>query len=222
MLELTDITKRYGAVTAVDRATLRVLSGEFVTVRGPSGCGKTTLLMIAGAMLSPTDGTVTMGDDDMYAMNTAARAALRATRVGFVFQMIHLVPYLTVIENVMLAAQTPAATRDRAKNLLKDLGLGERIMHKPHALSAGERQRAAVARALLNEPTIVLADEPTGNLDPESAASVFEALRRYRDSGGTVIAVTHGPSADGYADRTIHMRSGQIESQPQTGDTVRA
>lgn len=220
MLELTDIAKHYSTVTAVDRVSLRIASGEFVAVRGPSGCGKTTLLMIAGAMLSPTEGAVRIGGDDVYAMGAAERATLRATRVGFVFQMIHLVPYLTVFENVMLAAQTPIATPDRAQELLKDLGLSERIMHKPSALSSGERQRSAVARALLNEPALVLADEPTGNLDPENAAAVFTALRRYRESGGTVVTVTHGSTADDYADRTVAMGSGKIEST--TGDAIRA
>lgn len=220
MLELTDITKRYGDVIALDGVSLRVEAGEFVAVRGPSGCGKSTLLMIAGAMMTPTEGIVRIGGDDVYAMSPTDRAALRATRIGFVFQMFHLVPYLTVIENVMLASQAPNATHERAASLLAELGLGERVTHKPSALSAGERQRAAVARALINAPGLVLADEPTGNLDPDSAAAVFAALRRYREGGGTVVTVTHGPTADDYADRTVAMRSGKIDTT--TGDAIRA
>ena len=218
MVRFEDVSKIYptrqGAVKGLDRLSLEVKPGEFVVIRGPSGCGKTTLLLTAGGMLSPTSGRVTVDGQDPYALSSRGRARFRAETIGFVFQMFHLVPYLNVLENVWLAA-APAGNkpdRERTRALLAQLGLGPREHHKPAALSTGERQRTAIARALLNQPKLILADEPTGNLDPESATGVFDQLRAFQRAGGTVIVVTHGAGAERYADRVIAMHSGAVDN----------
>jgi putative ABC transport system ATP-binding protein len=214
-------------VLALDGISFDVGSGEFVVVRGPSGSGKTTLLLTLGGMLRPSSGRVLVNGRDIYAAGERARARFRAQNIGFVFQMFHLVPYLTVVENVMLAAGPGGngATRAEARELLGRLRLLDREHHRPAELSAGERQRTAIARALLNRPKLVLADEPTGNLDPESAAEVIEALAAFHRDGGTVIIVTHGTAADRHANRIIYLRNGRIERSTEiekepTGSTA--
>jgi putative ABC transport system ATP-binding protein len=216
MLTVQEATKVYrthsGDVTALDGVSLRIGKGEFVTVCGPSGSGKTTLLMMIAAMLRPSRGTVRFDDRDLYAMTGPARARFRARNIGFVFQMFHLVPYLTVVENVLLAAAV-LPRRDgkaRAEELLQRLGLRHRIGHRPSELSAGEKQRTAIARALWNEPTLILADEPTGNLDSENARCVLQHLRDFQQKGGTVIVATHGLAAGEFATRTIELREGRL------------
>ena len=201
-----------GDVKSLEAVDLDVPDGQFISVRGPSGCGKTTLLLMLGGMLRPTTGTVTVGGQDLYALDLKARARYRAREIGFVFQMFHLVPYLIVMENVLLAARPEAngAGAARARELLDRLGLASRLDHTPGELSAGERQRTAIARALFPRPRLILADEPTGNLDPENAAEVFKHLQSFHRRGGTVIVVTHGASADDYADRVIQMRGGRM------------
>jgi putative ABC transport system ATP-binding protein len=216
MLTLQDLTKTYrtraGEVKALDGVNLQIDQGEFVAVSGPSGSGKTTLLMMIAAMLRPSRGTVRFDDRDLYQMTGPARARFRAENIGFVFQMFHLVPYLSVWENVLLASAM-ARKKDgqaRAGELLQRLGLGPRVRHRPAELSAGEKQRAAIARALLNEPKLILADEPTGNLDVENARGVLQHLRSFQKAGGTVIMATHGPAAQEYATRTIVLREGRL------------
>jgi len=218
MLRFENVSKTYrtrqGAVTSLDRLNLEVSPGEFVVVRGPSGCGKTTLLLTAGGMLRPTAGRVFVASQDLYALSRRERARFRATKIGFVFQMFHLVPYLDALDNVLLAA-APAGTkpdRKRTRGLLGRLGLGPRVHHKPAQLSTGERQRTALARALFNQPQLVLADEPTGNLDPANATGVFDQLQTFHRTGGTVLVVTHGSAADAYADRVIELSSGAIRT----------
>lgn len=215
MLILDDLSKAYRTrgteVKALDGVSLRIDKGEFVAVCGPSGSGKTTLLMMIAAMLRPSRGSVRFDDRDIYAMAGPDRAKFRASHIGFVFQMFHLVPYLNVLENVLVAGGA-VGRRDkvRAQELLRRLGLEHRIRHRPAELSAGEKQRAAMARALLNRPKLILADEPTGNLDPENARSVIEHLRDFQRDGGTVIVATHGPTAGEFATRTIHLRDGRL------------
>ncbi|MCP5111937.1 MAG: ABC transporter ATP-binding protein, partial [bacterium] len=176
MVSLEDVAKTYRSgrreTRALDGVRLRVGPGEFVVIRGPSGSGKTTLLMTIAAMQSPTSGTVMVDGRELDEMSASEKARFRARTVGFVFQMFHLVPYLTVIENVLLAG----GERMRATALLERLGMAGRASHKPSELSAGERQRTAVARALLRRPKLLLADEPTGNLDPENARAVLSYL----------------------------------------------
>jgi len=213
MIRCHELTKTFtaagGDVEALDRLTVEVRPGEFVCVEGPSGCGKTTLLLTLGGMLKPTRGNVFVGDTDLYSLSDTDRAEFRARTIGFVFQMFHLLPYLDVLENVELAAH-PRGGRREASALLERLGLGARARHKPAELSAGEKQRTAIARALLQQPKVVLADEPTGNLDPESTTEVFRLLTEFHQSGGTVLVVSHGGIARPYAQRVLRLEAGTL------------
>ena len=216
MLILENLAKVYSTrareVKALDGVSLKIDKGEFVAVCGPSGSGKTTLLMMIAAMLRPSGGTVRFEDRDVYEMTGPARARFRAEKIGFVFQMFHLVPYLNVLENVLLAAAV-VRRRDgkaQAEGLLQRLGLQHRLGHRPSELSAGEKQRTAIARALLNQPRLILADEPTGNLDPDNARCVLQHLQEFQKEGGTVIVATHGPAAREFATRTINLREGGL------------
>ena len=216
MVKLENVSKVYrtrrGPVKALDDVSLRVDEGEFVVVRGQSGSGKTTLLLTIGGMLKPTEGQVVVNGSDVYAMSERERAKFRAETIGFVFQMFHLVPYLSVMENALLPAGVERRSgKSEAKQLLERLSMSGREHHKPSELSTGERQRTAIARALLNHPGIVLADEPTGNLDPENAAEVIGYLSEFHRDGGTVIVVTHGSVVDQHADRIVYLREGRIE-----------
>ena len=212
LLELDQITKTYragqsGEVRALAGISLSLAAGEFVAVQGPSGCGKTTLLLIAGGLLAPTAGRVRLNQEDPYAMSADRRAGFRAKHLGFVFQQFHLVPYLSVLDNVLapaLAVAVPAA-RDRAEELVAHFGLQSRRRHVPGELSTGERQRTALARALLNRPKLLLADEPTGNLDRENAGIVLEHLVAFSRAGGAVLLVSHEAHAVQHADRIIHL-----------------
>lgn len=211
--EVTKIFRKNGSeVTSLDRFTAKVAEGEFVAVRGPSGSGKTTLLLTLGGMQRPSDGSVQLAGRDLYALSPAERARLRSSEIGFVFQMFHLVPYLDLLGNVLLACpgKPSAEVRQRASGLMDELGLADRASHRPGELSAGERQRLAVARALLNRPKLILADEPTGNLDPENAAEVIRHLAEFHRGGGTVVLVTHGAAADAHADRTLRLEQGRL------------
>ncbi len=216
MLILQDLAKTYRTrardVKALDGVSLQIDKGEFIAVCGPSGSGKTTLLMMVAAMLRPSSGMVRFEDRDVSEMTGPARARFRAEKIGFVFQMFHLVPYLNVLENVLLAAAV-VHRRDgkvQAEELLRRLGLEHRLGHRPSELSAGEKQRTAIARALLNQPKLILADEPTGNLDPENARCVLRHLQDFQEAGGTVIMATHGPAAQESATRTVNLREGRL------------
>jgi ABC-type lipoprotein export system ATPase subunit len=218
MIRLENVSKTYRTarqpVCALSNVTLKVVPGEFVAVRGPSGCGKSTLLMIVGGLGRATSGRVVVAGEDLSTASSAALAQFRAQRIGFVFQMFHLLPYLTVWENVVAAALPgqESAARDRAKDLFEKFRLADRLGHHPGELSAGERQRVAIARALINRPQLILADEPTGNLDAESAAGVLTLLADFHRDGGTVLLVTHQEQAAGYAQRTVLLRAGAMVS----------
>jgi ABC-type lipoprotein export system ATPase subunit len=215
MLELRDVDKTYRGARAVEALrgiALAVEPGAFVALQGPSGCGKTTLLLVAGGLLAPDAGRVTWGGVDVYARSPDGRARLRAEAVGFVFQQFHLVPYLTARENVLapaLAAPVAGAAA-RADELLGRFGLSDRAGHVPAALSTGERQRTALARALLRRPRLILADEPTGNLDEANAAAVLDALAAYAREGGSVLLVTHDRDVAARAGRIVRMESGRL------------
>ncbi|HUS92893.1 MAG TPA: ABC transporter ATP-binding protein [Phycisphaerae bacterium] len=216
MLEAHEITKVYdgsaGPVRALDGVSLSVGKGEFVGVQGPSGCGKSTLLLACGGLLGCDDGQVLIDGQDPYALSPNERAGFRAGTVGFVFQQFHLVPYLTVLDNILsptLARPLPDARR-RAEELIAYLGLGGRMHHVPGELSTGERQRTALARALLHRPGLLLADEPTGNLDADSAHAVLRHLAEFAANGGAVLLVTHDDRAAGYARRTLRMVNGRL------------
>ena len=212
MIELADVSKVYqtdeGEVRALDHLSLEIKTGEFVAVRGPSGCGKSTLLALVGGLAPPTSGQVVVNGQALNEMSSTERARFRGESIGFVFQMFHLLPYLTVVDNVLVAAPDGKgdALRSRANELLATFGLEQRRTHLPSQLSIGERQRVAMARALLNEPKLLLADEPTGNLDEQNAAAVMNWL-----AGGTILLVTHEEQAASYAQRTIALRSGKLD-----------
>ena len=205
-------TKGGGTLDVFTGLDIEIGAGEFVVIRGPSGCGKTTLLLTLGGMLRPTSGRIVISGTDIYDLDARQRAEFRASSIGFVFQMFHLIPYLDVLENVLLGISNRSVSgdrdRDRAEQLIKRLGICSRKTHRPSELSAGERQRAAIARAFINKPKLILADEPTGNLDSENASEVVGHLADYRAEGGTVIMVTHGSAADQTADRIIRMENG--------------
>ncbi len=200
-LEISNVTKTYhsskGDVTAVDQISLNVEANQFAAVRGPSGCGKSTLLLMAGGLLAPDSGSIQIEGQNLYNLNANARARFRAENIGFVFQQFHLIPYLNVLDNVLAPslALKEAQTRERAEQLLKKFGLEHRMHHVPAQLSSGERQRTALARALLNEPKLLLADEPTGNLDRENADVVLAHMKDFATAGGAVLLVSHDEHA---------------------------
>ncbi|MGA2031073.1 MAG: ABC transporter ATP-binding protein [Thermoguttaceae bacterium] len=224
MLEIRDLSKRYasparsaaGPIAALDGVSLSLEPGEFVAVQGPSGSGKTTLLLAAGGLLAPSGGTITFRGQDVYAMSPAARARWRAQCVGFVFQQFHLIPYLSVIDNVLapaLACPIPNA-RTRAEELLEQCGLSARASHVPAELSTGEQQRTALARALVHGPQLLLCDEPTGNLDEQIARAVLGCLVEFHRRGGAVLLVTHNAAAAAMARRSLTLQSGRLVSRP--------
>ena len=214
VIKLDNVSKVYrkgGAeVNALKDFSIEVARGEFVAVRGPSGSGKSTLLLMVGGMIRPTSGKVLADGRDLYGLSPRQRGRWRAEKIGFVFQMFHLLPYLNVLENLLVPRMAGAAAgRKEAIELLERFGLAHRLTHDPAELSVGERQRVAVARAMLNRPELVLADEPTGNLDPDSAAVIMEHLAAYHRDGGTVLLVTHESYSGRYAQRTVHLQSGR-------------
>lgn len=213
MIACSGLTKTYrtpqGGVAGIREVSLEAGPGDWVVVRGPSGCGKSTLLLSLGGMLRPDSGEVRLGGVDLYRLGPGERAGVRARSVGFVFQLFHLVPYLTVWENVLSGMGTPVrGARERAERWMVELGLEGRRDAMPGTLSAGERQRTALARALAKAPAVLMADEPTGNLDPENARLVFEHMDRFRKEGGTVLLVTHGSDADRFATQVIEAQGG--------------
>jgi len=201
-----------GEVTALRQVSMAAAPGELVAVRGPSGCGKSTLLLVAGGLLRPTAGEVCWHAEPIYRLSPGKRAAWRARQVGFVFQQFHLVPYLTVRENILLpsvAWPMPGAAA-RTDELLRRFGLADRARHLPAQLSIGECQRTAMARALFRRPALLLADEPTGNLDPDNAEAVFATLAECARDGAAVILVTHDPRAARVGTRSLDMQEGAL------------
>ena len=219
LLQVRDVSKVYGsghtAVTALDSATMSVDQGEFVALLGPSGSGKTTLISIIGGLLAATSGTVTLGDIDVTSLSKRELTRFRAERVGFVFQSANLVPFLTARENLLYVAtlvKTPKkAAQQRADQLLEELGLADRAKNLPEQLSGGERQRVAIGRALMNDPDLVLVDEPTAALDTALGRQVVQLLRReIRDRGKTGIMVTHDLRMVEYTDRVFEILDGHL------------
>jgi putative ABC transport system ATP-binding protein len=202
-------------VRALRGVDLEVERAEFVAVMGPSGCGKSTLLNLVAGLDSPSDGEVVVAGESLAGRDENALARMRRRHVGFVFQFFHLLEGMTALEQVTLAAAIAGAPRRRAESrayeLLDLLGLGEKAQELPGVLSGGQRQRLAIARALANEPTLLLADEPTGALDSEGGREVLELFRRLHASGQTILMVTHDAAVSAAADRIVHMRDGRIE-----------
>jgi len=209
-----DYNKGSDKVAALDNINLQVNEGEFLVIRGPSGSGKSTLLLTIGGMLHPDQGDVSIDQQNIYTLSNKDRAKFRAEKIGFVFQLFHLLPYLDCFDNILLPGglNKRESLNDDVTSLIQRLGLTKRTDHKPSELSIGERQRTAIARALLNNPKIILADEPTGNLDPENATEVIGYLSEFHKNKGTVILVTHGNLADQHADRIVYLREGCLET----------
>ena len=204
-------------VVALGHATLTVAPDEIVALVGPSGSGKTTLCTIAGGILSPTSGTVVVGDQDITGYSSKQLTEFRRTTVGFVFQAVNLVPFLTSRENLLvvdeMGKRTGAAARTRADKLLRELGLADRAANLPAQLSGGQRQRVAIGRALMNDPTLVLFDEPTSALDSKLGEQVMELIRREMKSRGTsAIVVTHDDRVLRFADRVVHISDGVLDA----------
>ena len=220
LLRVENLSKQYnhhtdGLIDALKDVTFTIEKGMFVTITGPSGAGKSTLLLMIGGLVHPTAGQVVFNDQPLYSLNHDGLAEFRRTHVGFVMQNFGLIPYLTALLNVMtpLSLQNMAADaqKQRAIDLLESVGLKDRTNHFPRELSAGQQQRVAIARAMANSPSMILADEPTGNLDPALAHEILDLLKTLNtEKGITVIMVTHSPQAADYGTLRIHLKEGKL------------
>jgi putative ABC transport system ATP-binding protein len=224
LIETVDLTKTYGtgptAVVALDHVNLRINSGEFISIMGPSGCGKSTLLHLAGGLDRATAGKVMIDGSDLTRLGDSKLTELRRRKIGFVFQFFNLIPVLDATENAALPLTLdgvkPATAKARAAEWLVRVGLGNRLHSRPDQLSGGQQQRVAVARALVAEPSLVLADEPTGNLDSRASDEIAGLLRQVADEWGrTVIMVTHDPRIAAYADRIVFLKDGTMVDETQ-------
>jgi putative ABC transport system ATP-binding protein len=230
MIEIHEVSRTFqapggGVVRALDRVSLTIGQGEFVSIVGASGSGKSTLLYAIGGLSAPTGGRVTIGGRAVFDLGQDERAALRRTEIGFVFQTFNLVPYLTVGENVLLPALLAKRPRGEAQaaadRLLARLGLDGRRDHRPAQLSVGERQRAGIARSLVNDPGVILADEPTGNLDPDAADEVLALFDELNTDGQTIVMVTHELRLAERARRVVRLRGGVVaEDRPGRGERL--
>ena len=212
VIETVHLYKRFGTVTALDDVNIAVARGEFVAIMGSSGSGKTTLMNILSCLDTPTEGKVLLNGTDAAALDEEARRTFRARTIGLVFQQFHLLPYLTACENVMLAQYYHSVT-DKAAALaaLERVGLAHRSDHLPKQLSGGEQQRVCIARALINEPEILFADEPTGNLDAENEQTVLRIFAELHAQKRTIVMVTHNPDLGAKTDRIIRLQHGRIQ-----------
>jgi putative ABC transport system ATP-binding protein len=219
LINITNLVKHYSSdgetVEALRGVDISIEAGEFITIMGKSGSGKSTLLSVLGGMNHPTSGEVEMAGIKLYGLPGEKLADFRAQNLGFVFQSFHLIPYLTAVENVMLPLAIVklknAEKHARAAAALQRVGLGAKLDRLPNQLSGGEQERVAIARAIVNNPHILLADEPTGNLDSATSEEVMALFRELNDAGQTVVMVTHNPDNGAYSDRTISLKDGRVQ-----------
>ena len=216
MIEVNGVSKVFNSggekVTALDHVSFEISGGDFALVKGASGCGKSTLLFAMGGLLKPSSGSIRIGGKNLYMFSEKERNRFRSSKIAFVFQSYHLIAYLSILDNILLLNKLKGirVSRDEIIDIAKKVNIQHRLYHKPSELSVGEKQRASLVRAMAVKPGIILADEPTGNLDPENAAEVIKYLGQYHDQGGTVVMVTHGAEADLFANVQIQMKNGQI------------
>ena len=211
ILELNHISKIYGQVKALDHVSLSVGQGEWISIMGPSGSGKTTMMNIIGCMDKPTSGQVILDNRELSHLSPAQLTAIRRDSIGLVFQQFHLVSYLTALENVMMAQYYHSMIdENEAMQALARVGLAERARHLPRQLSGGEQQRVCIARALINHPKLILADEPTGNLDETNEGIVLSLLQQLHDEGSTIVVVTHDPGVAEHAQKTVVLEHGRV------------
>lgn len=231
LIRIEDLTKLYGMgvseVHALDGVTLQITENEFVAVMGPSGSGKSTLMNILGCLDRPTSGHYYLAGEDVSDLNKSQLAVIRNQRIGFVFQSYNLLANTSALENVMLPMLyirdenlDDAQQKEMALQALEAVGLSDRVDHKPQELSGGQMQRVAIARALVNDPVLILADEPTGNLDTKSGSEIMELLRTLHADGSTIVMVTHDDEIAEFAQRSIRFRDGKIEMDNQNGAFV--
>ena len=225
IIQLEDVTKVYGTgdaqVAALKGLSLSIEAGAFIAIMGPSGSGKSTLMNIAGCLDRPTEGRYRLAGEDVSGMNKAQLAHIRNRKIGFVFQSFNLLPRATALKNALLPlmydqrnGRSPREREARAREALAAVGLAERLHHFPNQLSGGQQQRVAIARALINDPALILADEPTGNLDSQSSADIMGLLHELHERGCTIVMITHEADIAAHAQRTIHMRDGRVVDRP--------
>ncbi len=226
ILKLNNVWKKYdmglaNPLVVLKEINLEIKKGEFVAITGPSGSGKSTMANLVGALDKPSFGAVYLKDKDISKMNESSLAFLRGKTVGFIFQQFNLLPTLSALQNVMLPMEMvdepEHIAKERAEELLNILGLGDRLNHKPNELSGGQQQRVAIARSLANDPEIILADEPTGNLDSKTGKYVMDFLGRINKEGKTIILITHDLELIKYSKRVVHIRDGRIISDTRNG-----
>ena len=225
MIEIKGVTKNFGSLQVLKGIDLRIEKGEIVSIVGPSGAGKTTLLQILGTLDKPDSGSVVVDGIETSTLSTNKLSEFRNTHLGFVFQFHQLLPEFTAIENIMIpayiAGMKPKEARSRAEELLEFMGLSDRATHKPNELSGGEKQRVAVARALMNNPAVILADEPSGSLDSKNKEELHKLFFELRDKfGQTFVIVTHDETLATLTDRTIHLKDGRIVGEGSESSAV--
>ncbi|CDG56721.1 ABC transporter ATP-binding protein [Campylobacter coli] len=212
LIQIKNLCKEFGKVKALDNINLNIYKGEWLAIMGPSGSGKSTLLNILSLMDDPSSGKYILDNEDLEQINEEQKITLRREKIGLIFQQFHLIPYLSALENVMLSQYYHSSVDEEdAKAVLEKVGLSHRLSHLPSQLSGGEQQRVCIARALINNPEILLADEPTGNLDEANEKIVLETLQKLKNEGKTIVLITHNPELAKFADRTLILQHGILK-----------
>lgn len=212
LIQIKNLSKEFGKVKALDNINLNIYKGEWLAIMGPSGSGKSTLLNILSLMDDPSSGKYILDNEDLEQINEEQKITLRREKIGLIFQQFHLIPYLSALENVMLSQYYHSSVDEEdAKAVLEKVGLSHRFSHLPSQLSGGEQQRVCIARALINNPEILLADEPTGNLDEANEKIVLETLQKLKNEGKTIVLITHNPELAKFADRTLILQHGILK-----------